>query len=101
VPLIQYRRRASEWEYGTICLDCGGPKAANATRCQSCWTETLRGDAYWAARTCPDCGGSMTRRVQRCRPCANERLRGVPRSTPVEPPLDHIWRRKRFGKAAA
>ena len=103
----RYRlRSADNPNHGPICPVCAGPKATEARRCRSCWTETLRGESYWADRTCPDCGGPMKRKSAafaghpqlRCRPCTNVLMRGVPRSTPVEPSPDHIWRRRRFGK---
>src|SRR6266498_955464 len=102
-PTMRERRRfKGEWEYGPTCVDCGGPKAMQHTRCWPCWRDyVLRDDAYWLRRTCPDCLGPKSRQKQRCRPCANERMRGVRRSSPVVVAQGHKWRRMRIGKAAA
>ena len=99
MPDARYRRRAAEWQYGPTCIDCGGPKAENATRCRPCWRDNvLRGESFWASRTCPDCGGPKTRgaRFLRCRPCANLLLVGKPRTAPVVVSEDHKWRRMRL-----
>lgn len=103
MPAAQHRRRAHEWQYGVTCIDCGGPKAENATRCQRCWSENvLRANPrYWDSRTCPDCDGPKYRQSARCRPCTNALMVGKPRSAPVVVSQDHKWRRMRFGKEAA
>jgi len=97
----RYRRRPHELVYGTICPDCAGPKAEQASRCRSCWSENvLRANPrYWAIRTCPDCSGPKARNAARCRPCANQLLIGKPRTSPVVVFASHKWRRMRFGKA--
>jgi hypothetical protein len=84
--------RSGALNYGTICPRCAGPKAEQALRCQSCRTEELRGEEFYAKRTCSDCGGLKWHGSIRCHGCESELRRGV--SIPGRPnPPDHPWRK--------
>lgn len=102
MPDGRFRRRAHEAEYGPTCIDCAGPKAANATRCRPCWRDNvLRANPrYWGSRTC-GCGGPKGRQSPRCLRCTNQLKIGKPRRGQiVGGHVDHPWRRERLsGKA--
>jgi DnaJ-class molecular chaperone len=87
--------RATDLDYGTTCPRCAGPKAEQALRCQSCRTEDLRGEEFYAKRTCPDCGGPKHFVSERCTPCEHNRRRADPSAWDfhVLSAPDHPWRR--------
>lgn len=87
-----YCLHAGDDKYGHICPDCAGPKDLQASRCQTCWFESRRGDAYWIARTC-ECGNTKHSGSATCKPCANQRLVGNTFARRKQP-MDHPWRLK-------
>jgi hypothetical protein len=86
----RYRRRAGEAEFGFSCPECAEPKSLQASRCRSCYAESLR-----KPDPVCECGRSKSRTAKKCLRCEHERRRANPGLFDFSQPerSEHPWAR--------